>query len=82
VIKIARNRKSKHLGVPRPQLEYIEKAFCNTGSKNFGEVTQKMLEYDGQPGSNDGTGLLQTIASLKVREIYENLTGAKVKAAA
>jgi phosphoribulokinase len=64
------------------QLEYVEKAFCNTGSKNFGEVTKKMMEYDGQPGSNDGTGLLQTIASLKVREIYENLTGAKVKAAA
>lgn len=62
------------------QLVYVEKALSNTGSKFFGEVTQKMMEYDGQPGSNDGTGLLQTITSLKVREIYENLTGAKVAA--
>ena len=37
------------------------------------QVTQKMVEYDGQPGSNDGTGLLQTICSLKVRTKTPNL---------
>lgn len=46
------------------------------------QVTQKMLAYEGQPGSNDGTGLLQTICSLKVREIYEALSGEKVEAEA
>eukprot|EP00285_Hemiselmis_virescens_P019168 CAMPEP_0173391222 /NCGR_PEP_ID=MMETSP1356-20130122/17845_1 /TAXON_ID=77927 ORGANISM="Hemiselmis virescens, Strain PCC157" /NCGR_SAMPLE_ID=MMETSP1356 /ASSEMBLY_ACC=CAM_ASM_000847 /LENGTH=451 /DNA_ID=CAMNT_0014348799 /DNA_START=26 /DNA_END=1381 /DNA_ORIENTATION=+ len=62
------------------QLVYVEKALSNTGSKFFGEVTQKMMAYEGQPGSNDGTGLLQTVCSLKVREIYENLTGKKIEA--
>jgi len=39
-----------------------------------------MMEYEGQPGSNDGTGFLQTIVSLKVREIYEAITKTKVAA--
>lgn len=62
------------------EMVYVEKQLTNTGSKFFGEVTQKMLAYAGQPGSNDGTGLLQTICSLKVREIYEALSGNKVAA--
>ena len=52
----------------------------DAGSKSAGEATTKMLEYEGQPGSNDGTGFLQTITALKVREIYEAMTGAKVAA--
>eukprot|EP00288_Rhodomonas_lens_P000611 CAMPEP_0177719678 /NCGR_PEP_ID=MMETSP0484_2-20121128/16232_1 /TAXON_ID=354590 /ORGANISM="Rhodomonas lens, Strain RHODO" /LENGTH=434 /DNA_ID=CAMNT_0019231913 /DNA_START=21 /DNA_END=1325 /DNA_ORIENTATION=- len=62
------------------ELVYVEKAFSETGSKFFGEVTQKMVEYDGQPGSSDGTGLFQTICSLKVREIYEKISKVKVPA--
>jgi len=62
------------------ELVYVEKMLSNTGAKTAGEVTSKMLAYEGQPGNNDGTGLLQTICSLKVREMYEELTGAKVKA--
>jgi len=62
------------------EIIYVEKQLSGTGSKFFGEVTQKMLAYEGQPGNNDGTGLLQTICALKVREIYENLTGEKVAA--
>lgn len=60
------------------ELLYVEKAFSETGSKKLGEVTEKMVEYDGQPGSSDGTGLFQTICSLKVREIYEKISGSKV----
>merc|ERR1711966_10469 len=62
------------------EMNYVEKMFSNTGAKKDGEVTDKMVQYEGQPGSNDGTGLLQTICSLKVREIYEAI--AKVKVAA
>jgi len=58
----------------------IEKMFSESGTKSAGEATQKMMEYDGQPGSNDGTGFLQTLCALKVREIYEAYTGAKVAA--
>ena len=45
-----------------------------------GEATEKMCGYEGQPGSNDGTGFFQTITALKCREIYEALSGAKVAA--
>jgi len=62
------------------QIQYVEASMFNTGSKFVGEVAKKMMEYEGQPGSNDGTGLLQTVCSLKVRELYENLTGAKIAA--
>jgi len=58
----------------------VEKMLSDAGSKSAGEATTKMLEYEGQPGSNDGTGFLQTITALKVREIYEAMTGAKVAA--
>jgi len=64
------------------EMVYVEKMFQGSGSKFFGEVTQKMVEYDGQPGSNDGTGLLQTICSLKVREIYETIAKVTVPAEA
>jgi len=58
----------------------LEKMFSDNGSKAAGEATQKMMAYEGQPGSNDGTGFLQTLCSLKVREIYEAYSGAKVAA--
>ena len=58
----------------------VEKMFADNGSKASGEATEKMLQYEGQPGSNDGTGFFQTITALKCREIYEALSGAKVAA--
>ena len=33
-----------------------------------------MLKNSSFPGSNNGTGLFQTIISLKVREVYERIT--------
>jgi phosphoribulokinase len=62
------------------EMSSIEKAFLDNGSKSAGEATQKMAEYEGQPGSNDGTGFLQTLCALKVREVYEAYTGSKVAA--
>ena len=60
------------------ELLYVEKMIGKTGAKYFGEITEKMLAYEGQPGSNDGTGLLQTITACKVREIYEHIAKVKV----
>jgi len=60
------------------EMLYVEKMVQKTGAKYFGEITEKMLAYEGQPGSNDGTGLLQTICACKVREIYEHIAKVKV----
>jgi len=62
------------------QMDKLEKMISDSAAKSAGEATQKMMEYEGQPGSNDGTGFLQTIVSLKVREIYEAITKTKVAA--
>jgi phosphoribulokinase len=37
-----------------------------------------MLKNSSFPGSNNGTGLLQTIIGLKVREVYERITSQTV----
>jgi len=62
------------------EMASVEKMFSDSASKSAGEATEKMMAYEGQPGSNDGTGFLQTICALKVREVYEAMTGAKVAA--
>lgn len=62
------------------EMDKLEKMIADSAAKSAGEATQKMMEYEGQPGSNDGTGFLQTIVSLKVREIYEAITKTKVAA--
>jgi len=39
-----------------------------------GEFTEAMVKLKSSPGSQNGTGLLQTVIALKVREIYDKLT--------
>ena len=56
------------------ELIYVESHLSNTSAKFYGEVTQQMLKNSSFPGSNNGTGLFQTIISLKVREVYERIT--------
>ena len=46
----------------------------STSAKFYGEITQNMLKNSSFPGSNNGTGLFQTLIGLKVREVYEKLT--------
>jgi hypothetical protein len=41
-------------------------ACSNTSAKFYGEITQQMLKNSSFPGSNNGTGLFQTIVGLKV----------------
>ncbi|PNH05353.1 Phosphoribulokinase, chloroplastic [Tetrabaena socialis] len=55
------------------ELIYVESHLSNTSAKFYGEITQQMLKNSGFPGSNNGTGLFQTICGLKVREVYERI---------
>lgn len=58
------------------ELVYVESAMSNTNTKYFGELTQAMLALASAPGSNNGTGLMQTLAAFAIREIYEKKSAA------
>jgi len=64
------------------ELIYVESHLSNTSAKFYGEVTQQMLKNSQFPGSNNGTGLFQTLVALKVREIYERITKKEISAVA
>jgi phosphoribulokinase len=53
------------------ELVYVESALSNTNTKFYGEMTQAMLALAEAPGSNNGTGLMQTLAAFAIRELYE-----------
>ncbi|RZR85217.1 hypothetical protein BHM03_00012169 [Ensete ventricosum] len=55
------------------ELIYVESHLSNLSTKYYGEVTQQMLKHADFPGSNDGTGLLQTIIGLKIRQLCEQI---------
>lgn len=61
------------------ELVYIESALSNTKTKFYGEMTQAMLALADAPGSNNGTGLMQTLAAFAIRDIYEKKTAAAKK---
>jgi len=56
------------------ELVYIESALQNTNTKFYGELTQAMLKLADAPGSNNGTGLMQTLAAFAIRAVYEKKT--------
>jgi len=57
------------------QLKEIESNMEGLGAKKDGELTEAMVGLKSSPGSQNGTGLLQTVIAMKVREIYEKITG-------
>eukprot|EP00566_Odontella_aurita_P036826 CAMPEP_0113538924 /NCGR_PEP_ID=MMETSP0015_2-20120614/7637_1 /TAXON_ID=2838 /ORGANISM="Odontella" /LENGTH=96 /DNA_ID=CAMNT_0000438555 /DNA_START=13 /DNA_END=303 /DNA_ORIENTATION=+ /assembly_acc=CAM_ASM_000160 len=64
------------------ELVYVESQLSNTSTKFYGEMTQAMLKLADAPGSNNGTGLMQTLAAFAIRELYEKKAmAAKAKAA-
>lgn len=67
------------------ELIYVESHLSNISTKFYGEVTQQMLKHADFPGSNNGTGLFQTIVGLKIRDVYEQIiakrAGASLEAA-
>ena len=56
------------------ELVYVESQLCNAGTKYYGELTEQMVKNKDSPGSDNGTGLMQTLCSFKIREVYEKLT--------
>jgi phosphoribulokinase len=56
------------------ELIYVESHLSNTSAKFYGEITQQLLKNAAFPGSNNGTGLFQTLVGLKIREVYEHIT--------
>merc|ERR1719181_2522637 len=55
------------------ELVYVESQLCNAGTKYYGELTEQMTKNKEAPGSDNGTGLFQTVCSFKIREAYETL---------
>jgi len=56
------------------ELIYVESHLCNTGTKYYGELTEQMVKNSAAPGSENGSGLFQTICSFKIREAFEAMT--------
>jgi len=59
------------------QLKEIESNIEGLSAKSATELTDAMVKLKSSPGSQNGTGMLQTVIAMKVREVYEKLTGAK-----
>eukprot|EP00933_Yihiella_yeosuensis_P083206 TRINITY_DN973_c0_g1_i1.p1 TRINITY_DN973_c0_g1~~TRINITY_DN973_c0_g1_i1.p1 ORF type:complete len:412 (-),score=115.83 TRINITY_DN973_c0_g1_i1:345-1580(-) len=55
------------------QLKEIESNMDGLNGKSATELTDAMKKLKDSPGSANGTGLLQTVIAMKVREIYEKL---------
>merc|ERR1712170_16106 len=55
------------------QLKEIEENIEGLNPKSAGELTEAMVKLKSSPGSQNGTGMLQTVIAMKVREIYEKL---------
>jgi len=53
------------------ELIYVESQLCNTGTKYYGELTEQMVANKDAPGSENGSGLWQTICAFKIREAFE-----------
>ncbi|KAG8059765.1 hypothetical protein GUJ93_ZPchr0002g23689 [Zizania palustris] len=64
------------------ELIYVESHLSNLSTKFYGEVTQQMLKHADFPGSNNGTGLFQTIVGLKIRDLYEQIIAERAGAPA
>jgi phosphoribulokinase len=60
---------------------YIESHLSKTSTKYEGELTHLLLQHREYPGSNNGTGLFQVLAGLKMRATYERLTAQEAKIA-
>merc|ERR1712014_139436 len=52
------------------QLKEIEENIEGLNPKSPGELTEAMVKLKSSPGSQNGTGMLQTVIAMKVREIY------------
>merc|ERR1711907_650114 len=58
------------------QLKEIETNLEGLPTSSPTELTEAMTKLKSSPGSQNGTGLLQSVIALKVREVYEKLVSA------
>ena len=64
------------------EMVYVESHLSNTSTKFYGELTQAMLAAADAPGSDNGTGLMQTLAAFAIRNLYDKRSKAAKNAAA
>jgi len=60
------------------ELVYIESHLCNASTNFFGELCRAMLLLEDAPGSDNGTGLMQTLAAFAIRDLYEQKVNAEI----
>jgi phosphoribulokinase len=53
------------------QLKAIESNLEGLNGKSPTELTDAMVKLKSSPGSDNGTGVLQTVIAMKIREVYE-----------
>jgi hypothetical protein len=80
---VSRARAPLSLSFPAPPPSLALLSLAHGRKKNAPEkqtttIKQQMLKNSGFPGSNNGTGLLQSLVALKVREVYERITAKEV----
>merc|ERR1712007_333566 len=56
------------------QLKDVEENMEGLNARSPAELTDAMIKLKSSPGSQNGTGMLQTVIAMKVREIYEKLS--------
>jgi phosphoribulokinase len=56
------------------EMIYVESHLSNTSADYQGEMTELLLKHRDYPGSNNGSGLFQVLAGLKMRSTYRHLT--------
>jgi phosphoribulokinase len=59
------------------EMIYVESHLSNTSARYNGEMTELLLKHRDAPGSNNGSGLFQVLAGMKMRSTYEWLTSVK-----
>mmetsp|Transcript_123882 Transcript_123882/g.264044 ORF Transcript_123882/g.264044 Transcript_123882/m.264044 type:complete len:197 (-) Transcript_123882:103-693(-) len=65
-----------NMGSMEEELTGIEAAMSGLAGKSSTELTEAMKTLKKSPGTQNGTGLFQTVIAMKVREVYEKLTKA------
>merc|ERR1712151_793177 len=56
------------------QVAEIEGNIDGLNGRSASELTDAMVKLKDSPGSQNGTGLLQAIIAMKIREVYDKLT--------
>merc|ERR1712224_731922 len=56
------------------QVAEIEGSLEGLNGRSASELTDAMVKLKDSPGSQNGTGLLQAIIAMKIREVYDKLT--------